>query len=199
SRRARRTRSGSAGSSSPTARAGRSASTAPRIRSSSGRPSATAASVCGMPTSSRCTNVYASGRPSSSSRSQRSPSRHRCATLQALDGTGSVPPRMDDRPRPEHPPLDAGLRREIIERFNEINRDRFGGHLGYRLADVRRGWARIEVDSTPQLMNPSGVMHGGASFGLADSAVAAALLTIYGPGFALLTIEMKINYLEPIV
>src|SRR5262249_50020422 len=122
------------------------------------------------------------------------PSRHGCPTLQALDGTGSVPPRMDDRPRPEHPPLDAGPRREIIERFNEINRDRFGGHLGYRLVELRRGWARIEVDSTPQLMNPSGVMHGGASFGLADSAVAAALLTIYGPGYALLTIEMKINY-----
>ena len=34
---------------------------------------------------------------------------------------------------------------------------------------------------------------------MADSAVAAALLTIYGPGNALLTIEMKINYLEPIV
>jgi uncharacterized protein (TIGR00369 family) len=106
---------------------------------------------------------------------------------------------MDDRPRPEHPPLDAGTRREIIERFNEINRDRFSGHLGYRLVDVRRGWARIEVDSMPQLMNPSGVMHGGASFGLADSAVAAALVTIYGAGYALLTIEMKINYLEPIV
>lgn len=106
---------------------------------------------------------------------------------------------MTDRPRPDHPPLDAGPRRELVERFNEINRERFGGHLGYRLMDVRRGWARIEVDCTPRLMNPSGVMHGGASFGLADSAVAAALFTIYGPGNALLTIEMKINYLEPIV
>jgi uncharacterized protein (TIGR00369 family) len=41
-------------------------------------------------------------------------------------------------------------------------------------------------------------MHGGASFGLADTAVAVALISIYGPGSALLTIEMKINYLEPI-
>jgi len=103
------------------------------------------------------------------------------------------------RPRVEHPELPADSRTELISRFNEINAPRFGGHLGYRLVDVRRGWARLEVDCTPQLMNPSGVMHGGASFGLADSAVAAALLTIYGPGNALLTIEMKINYLEPIV
>jgi uncharacterized protein (TIGR00369 family) len=106
---------------------------------------------------------------------------------------------MEHRPRPEHPPLDPEQRSQLIERFNEVNRDRFGGHLGYHLMDVQRGWARIEVDCTSRIMNPSGVMHGGASFGLADSAVAAALLTIYGPGNALLTIEMKINYLEPIV
>ncbi len=104
-----------------------------------------------------------------------------------------------DRPPPEHPPLDDATRQVLIERFNSINRDHFGGHLGYRLVDVRRGWARLEVDCSPELLNPSGVMHGGASFGLADSAVAAALLTIYGSDNALLTIEMKINYLEPIV
>lgn len=106
---------------------------------------------------------------------------------------------MSDRPRPEHAALDPERRRELIERFNEVNRPRFGGHLGYRLVDARQGWARLEVESRTELLNPSGVMHGGASFGLADSAVAAALLTIYGPGNALLTIEMKINYLEPIV
>lgn len=105
----------------------------------------------------------------------------------------------DPRPRPEHAALDPERRRELIERFNEVNRPRFGGHLGYRLVDARQGWARLEVESRTELLNPSGVMHGGASFGLADSAVAAALLTIYGPGNALLTIEMKINYLEPIV
>jgi acyl-CoA thioesterase len=104
-----------------------------------------------------------------------------------------------ERPRPDHGPLDPERRRELIERFNETNRSHFGGHLGYRLVDVRHGWARLEVESRTELLNPAGVMHGGASFGLADSAVAAALLTIYGPGFALLTIEMKINYLEPIV
>ena len=102
-------------------------------------------------------------------------------------------------PPTTHDELPPAARDALIERFNAVNADRFGGHLGYRLVEVRRGWARLEVESTTQLMNPSGVMHGGASFGLADSAVAAALMTIYGPGNALLTIEMKINYLEPIV
>lgn len=98
-----------------------------------------------------------------------------------------------------HPPLPDDARAALLERFNAINRPLFGGHLGYRLVDARRGWARLEVENRPELTNPHGVMHGGASFGLADSAVAAALLTIYAPGNALLTIEMKINYLEPIL
>ena len=104
-----------------------------------------------------------------------------------------------ERSRPEHAALDPERRRQLIEGFNGMNRSHFGGHLGYRLVDARHGWARLEVESRTELLNPAGVMHGGASFGLADSAVAAALLTIYGTGFALLTIEMKINYLEPIV
>jgi uncharacterized protein (TIGR00369 family) len=104
-----------------------------------------------------------------------------------------------ERSRPEHAALDPERRRQLIEGFNGMNRSHFGGHLGYRLVDARHGWARLEVESRTELLNPAGVMHGGASFGLADSAVAAALLTIYGPGFALLTIEMQINYLEPIV
>ncbi len=104
----------------------------------------------------------------------------------------------DSPPRPAHAPLDPEHRRLLLDGFNGMNRAHFGGHLGFRLVDARHGWARLEVECRTEHLNPAGVMHGGASFGLADSAVAAALITIYGPGFALLTIEMKINYLEPI-
>jgi uncharacterized protein (TIGR00369 family) len=99
----------------------------------------------------------------------------------------------------EFPDLPADVASQIVERFNAINEPLFGGHLGYRLETVRSGYARLVTRYRPELANPGGVMHGGASFGLADSAVAAALMTIYGTGNALLTIEMKINYLEPIV
>lgn len=104
-----------------------------------------------------------------------------------------------ERVRPEFPALAPADRERILAGFNDNNHAYFGGHLGYRCVDVRPGWARLEVENRTELMNPVGVMHGGASFGLADSAVAAALMTIYGVGtHALLTIEMKINYLEPI-
>lgn len=97
---------------------------------------------------------------------------------------------------PELAPEEAG---QIIERFNAMNGPLFGGHLGFRLVAVRRGYARLVAECRSELANPGGIMHGGASFGMADSAVAAALITIYGTGSALLTIEMKINYLEAIV
>ena len=97
----------------------------------------------------------------------------------------------------EFPELPPNLRRAIMDHFN-VDNPFFPGHLGFHLVEVRRGYARLEVESREALNNPSGVMHGGASFGLADTAVAVALVSIYGGGSALLTIEMKINYLEPI-
>jgi uncharacterized protein (TIGR00369 family) len=97
----------------------------------------------------------------------------------------------------EFPEIDPVLRDAIAERFNEDNRF-FPGHLGIRVVEVRQGYARLTVENRTELMQPAGVMHGGASFGLADTAVAVALATLYPEGTLLLTIEMKINYLEPI-
>jgi uncharacterized protein (TIGR00369 family) len=99
----------------------------------------------------------------------------------------------------DYPELPAEVASQIVERFNEVNAPYFGGLLGFRLETVRKGYARLVTECRPELANPGGIMHGGASFGLADSAVAAALMTIYAPGNALLTLEMKINYLEAIV
>ena len=101
-----------------------------------------------------------------------------------------------DRGR-DFPELPPGTHKAILDTFN-VDNPFFPGYLGIRVVDVRRGYARLEVENRQPLSNPAGVMHGGASFGLADTAVAVALISIYGPGNALLTIEMKINYLEPI-
>lgn len=101
-----------------------------------------------------------------------------------------------DRNR-EFPALPDETKQAILDAFNRKN-PFFPGHLGFAVRDVRRGYSKLEVENRQELSNPAGVMHGGASFGLADTAVAVALISIYGPGNALLTIEMKINYLEPI-
>lgn len=97
-----------------------------------------------------------------------------------------------------HPELAADVRTKAIEGFNEHTRRHFPGVMGFRVVDLRQGYARLVTESTAMHSNSAGVMHGGASFGLADTAVAAALVPIYGPDQLLLTIEMKSNYLEPI-
>jgi uncharacterized protein (TIGR00369 family) len=98
----------------------------------------------------------------------------------------------------EFPALPPDRRAAIVESFNANNRKYFAGTMGFHVVDLREGYARLVADNTTGLQQPAGVMHGGASFGLADTAVAAALFTIYGFDQLLLTIEMKINYLEPI-
>ena len=98
----------------------------------------------------------------------------------------------------EFPALPAERRAAIIESFNTNNRPYFAGTMGFHVVDLREGYARLTADNTTAQQQPAGVMHGGASFGLADSAVAAALFTLYGFDQLLLTIEMKINFLEPI-
>src|SRR5258708_5541324 len=96
------------------------------------------------------------------------------------------------------PEIDPELKRQVMDSFNHST-SFFPAHLGVKVADLRRGYYRREVETRPQLMRAGGVMHGGGSFGLADPAVAVALFTIYPFGTMLLTIEMKINYLEPIL
>jgi uncharacterized protein (TIGR00369 family) len=98
----------------------------------------------------------------------------------------------------DYPEFSPDFRDRAIALFNEGTRDFFPGRLGFRVVDMRQGYARLVTDSTQAHSNGHGVMHGGASFGLADTAVAAALMPTHGADNLLLTIEMKINYLEPI-
>jgi len=98
----------------------------------------------------------------------------------------------------EYTALDDKTRDAILRFFNGAASS-FGHTIGIEVVDVRQGYARLELQVRPGLKQPAGVLHGGASFGLADTAVAVALRPLYGIEAVLLTIEMKINYLEPIV
>lgn len=113
-----------------------------------------------------------------------------------------VPVRVDQHfqsgGRGQYEELEPSIREGIITFFNNPPVTTFNRTLGMRLLDVKRGYSRLELDSRVEVSQPAGVMHGGASFGLADAAVAMALLGLYGVGQMLLTIEMKINYLEAI-
>ncbi len=97
----------------------------------------------------------------------------------------------------EFPELDPELKSSIFKKF-EFARNFFPGHLGVKLVGARRGYSKLEVECTPKLFQPAQIMHGGASFGLADTAIGFALMGLYGFDSAFLTIEMKMTFLEPI-
>lgn len=91
--------------------------------------------------------------------------------------------------------LDSELKRRIIE-FG-ANRIPFWQIFGMRIADVKKGWARLTVNYDPRMANANGVAHGAIAFALADSAIGTALVGHLAPGERISTVEMKINYLRP--
>jgi uncharacterized protein (TIGR00369 family) len=85
--------------------------------------------------------------------------------------------------------------RAIREKF-EINH--FPRMLGFEIDSVEPGRAVLSVDVRKELTQLQGVMHGGATAALIDTAVAFAIVGASEPGARFTTVEMKVNYLRPI-
>lgn len=70
--------------------------------------------------------------------------------------------------------------------------------LGMEVVDAKKGWAVVKLPFSEKLCQPDGIVHGGAIFSPADSAVAMALLGLIGRDETMATIEMKINYIKSV-
>ena len=77
-------------------------------------------------------------------------------------------------------------------------RNPFWSLLGMELVQVKKGWAQVRLPFTDKLTNAVGLVHGGAIFSPADSAVGMALIGLIGRDENISTLEMKINYLRPV-
>jgi uncharacterized protein (TIGR00369 family) len=71
-------------------------------------------------------------------------------------------------------------------------------YLGFALESIETGRAILRFDVRPHHKQLHGVVHGGILAALADTAGAMAAITMIPKGTALATIELKINYLEPV-
>jgi uncharacterized protein (TIGR00369 family) len=74
-----------------------------------------------------------------------------------------------------------------------------GTLIGLRLIDIAPGRARFEIDADHRHHNPMGTLHGGILCDLADSAMGMAYASTLGEGESFTTLELKINFLRPIV
>ncbi|WP_456433979.1 PaaI family thioesterase [Nitratifractor sp.] len=86
-------------------------------------------------------------------------------------------------------------------RFEELDRrDRdFLSYIGGELIELGEGSARLAFTIRPHHMQHLGVVHGGAIATLADHCGWYAVISQLDPGYTSVTIELKINYLQPAV
>jgi len=95
----------------------------------------------------------------------------------------------------EYEDLAPNFRRVLLERVK--TKQPYWTLLGIELVDVKNGWAKLSLSFSEKLVQPYGIIHGGAIFSLADSAVAMALLGLIRRDERFTTVEMKINYVRP--
>jgi uncharacterized protein (TIGR00369 family) len=70
--------------------------------------------------------------------------------------------------------------------------------LGFDVESVHDGRAIFSLEVRPSHKQIHGVVHGGILAALADTTAAIAAYTVVPKGVELATLELKINYLEPV-
>jgi acyl-CoA thioesterase len=64
------------------------------------------------------------------------------------------------------------LAKQVVEKM--MQEDRFSQWMGIEVIEVREGYSRIRMAIRPEMVNGFGIVHGGVTFALADSAFAFA-------------------------
>ena len=85
-------------------------------------------------------------------------------------------------------------RRRIHETFR---RAAFVNHLGIELADLGPGWAESTLAVDARHAQAEGIVHGGVQATMADHTAGAAAITLLPPDKVVLTLEFKVNLLQP--
>lgn len=81
---------------------------------------------------------------------------------------------------------------------NDFNVQKYCQLLGIKVINIEKGVARLSLSFDENILNKDGVIHGGIITTLADSAAAAALLSIVGSEGRISSIELKINFLHSV-
>ena len=73
----------------------------------------------------------------------------------------------------------------------------FSRLLGMKLIDLQRGVAVLSIDMRDDLKQPNGILHGGVTASLIDTAMAFAVRTYLTPTEPTATIDLTVHYLRP--
>lgn len=73
----------------------------------------------------------------------------------------------------------------------------FAKLMGMRLVEMRHNEAVIQINMRDDLRQPAGVLHGGVTATLIDTAMAFAVITRLAEGERASTIDLTVHYLRP--
>jgi acyl-CoA thioesterase len=76
-----------------------------------------------------------------------------------------------------------------------IQHDAFSQWLGITVLDIKAGYSKIKMTIRPEMLNGLGIIHGGVTFSLADSAFAFACNNRNVLSVAL---DTSINFIKPV-
>jgi len=71
--------------------------------------------------------------------------------------------------------------------------------LGMELLDLRDGEAVLRLKMRDELRQPQGLLHGGATASLIDTATAFAVITRLASGEKASTVDLTVHYLRPVI
>ena len=74
----------------------------------------------------------------------------------------------------------------------------FNHLVGIEITERHEDGVTIECPVREELMNGTGVLHGGVTATVADAAMGIGLSHVLGKGRPITTVEMKINYMNPV-
>jgi len=69
--------------------------------------------------------------------------------------------------------------------------------IGFRLTEVGRGKARVELQASQKHENPMGTLHGGIICDIADAAMGMSYASMLRSDESFTTVELNINFLRP--
>jgi uncharacterized protein (TIGR00369 family) len=81
--------------------------------------------------------------------------------------------------------------------FKTLNDLPFAKMIEMELVDMRPNEAVIKIEMRDELRQPAGVLHGGVTATLVDTAMAFAVITRLAEGERATTIDLTVHYLRP--
>ena len=94
--------------------------------------------------------------------------------------------------------MDETLSEEKKRRAAEVlHSNPFSRLIGMRMVEMRPGEAVIEIEMRDELRQPHGLLHGGVTATLIDTAMAFAVITKLDENEKASTVDLTVHYLRP--